>query len=201
MKQASKSYQYLKQVFDLPNKRALRCILQKINVHPGPISFINRHLREQVRSMRHKDKVCFLMWDEILLRPHLDYDATKKHIVGFEDFGDRRNGRFADHALVFIVRGVQNGWKFPLAYYFCDGATRIDQLVEWIKTIATIIINNGLHLVAFICNNGKRNVGAINKLKLESARFKLKRGERYCKRILQRIIIICTKVIIGLSIC
>lgn len=184
MKQSSKCYQYLTQVFNLPSAHALSSILEKINVHSGPINFINRRLEEEVRSMRQKDKLCFLMWDEMLLQPHLDYDATKKHIVGFEDFGEKRVARFADHALVFMVRGIQNGWKFPLAYYFCDGATKADQLAEWIKVIAKIIIDSGLHLVAFICNDGKRNLAAINKLKLDSARLKSRRGEQYCKRII-----------------
>lgn len=181
MKQSSKCYQYLTQVFDLPSMRTLCSILQKVNIHPGPIDFINQRLKEQVRLMKQKDKVCLLMWDEMLLQPHLDYDTKKKHIIGFEDFGDKRTARFADHVLVFMVRGIQSGWKFPLAYYFCDGITKTNQLVEWIKTIAKIIIDSGLHLVAFICNNGKRNRAAIDKLKLKSALQKLRQGERYCK--------------------
>ncbi|XP_014470169.1 PREDICTED: uncharacterized protein LOC106742071 isoform X2 [Dinoponera quadriceps] len=178
MKQFSKCYECLTQVFDLPSTHTLRSILQKINIHPGPINFINRRLKEQVKVMKQKDKLCLLMWDEILLQPHLDYDAKKKHIVGFEDFGGRRNARFADHAMVFMVRGIQNGWKFPLAYYLCDGATQIDQLAKSIKTISKIIIDSGLYLVAFVCKNGKRNLAAVNKLKFESARRKLRRGER-----------------------
>lgn len=172
------------QVFDLPSTRTLWSVLHKVNIHPGPNNFINRRLREQVRATRQKDRLCFLMWDEMLLQPHLDYDTKKKHIIGFEDFGGTRNARFVDHALVFMVRGVQSGWKFPLAYYFCDGPAKSDQLVKWIRAITTIIINSGLHLVAFICKDGKRNLAAVNKLKSESARQKLRRGERYCECIL-----------------
>lgn len=181
MKQSSKCYQYLTQVFNLPSIQTLRSILQKINIHPGPINFINRRLKKQVGLMKERDKVCLLMWDEMLLQPHVDYDAKKKHILGFEDFGSKRRARFADHALIFMVRGIQTGWKFPLAYYFCDGATKTDQLVEWIKDIAKIIINSGLNLVAFVCNDEKRNLTAINKMKLESAKLKSKRGQLYCK--------------------
>jgi len=181
MKQSSKCYQYLTQVFNLPSIQTLQSILQKINIHPGPINFINRYLKKQVRLMKERDKVCLLMWDEMLLQPHVDYDTKKKHILGFEDFGIGRRARFADHALIFMVRGIQSGWKFPLAYYFCDGATKTDQLIEWIKDVAKIIINSGLYLVAFVCNDGKRNLTAINKLKLDSARLKLKRKQLYCK--------------------
>lgn len=181
MKQSRKCYQYLTQVFDLPSTHTLWSILQKVNIHPGPINFINRRLKEEVRAMKQKDKLCLLMWDEMLLQPHLDYDTKKKHIIGFEDFGGKRNALFADHALIFMVRGIQSGWKFPLTYYFCDGAAKTDQLVNWIKTTSKIIINSGLHLVAFICKDGKRNIAAVNKLKLESARQKLRRGEQYCK--------------------
>ncbi|KAL0129508.1 hypothetical protein PUN28_001639 [Cardiocondyla obscurior] len=129
--------------------------------------------------MKERDKVCLLMWDEMLLQLHVDYDTKKKHIVGFEDFGAKRRARFADHALIFMVRGIQNGWKFPLAYYFCDGVTKTDQLIEWIKDIVKIIINSGLYLVAFVCNDKKSNLMAINKLKLESARLESKQGRPY----------------------
>lgn len=179
MKQSSKCYQYLSRVFNLPSVETLQSILQRINIHPGPINFISQYLKKRVRSMKERDKVCFLMWDEMLLQPHVDYDAKKKHILGFEDFGAKRRARFADHALIFMIRGIQSGWKFPLAYYFCDGATKTNQLVEWIKDIAKIIIDSGLYLVAFVCNDGKRNLTAIEKLKLESARLKLKRGQLY----------------------
>lgn len=181
MKQSNKCYRYLTQVYNLPGTRALQSILYKINIHPGPIPFVNRRLKYQVKLMKERDKMCFLMWDEMSLQPHLSYDTKKKHILGFEDFGKTRCAKFADHALVFMVRGIQNGWKFPLAYYFCDGAAKPDQLVEWIRTIAKIIIDCGLHLVAFMCNDGNRNVRVVNKLKLESARLKSKREQIYCK--------------------
>lgn len=181
MKQSSKCYKYLTQVFNLPSIQTLRSLLQKVDIHPGPINFINRHLKKQVELMKERDKVCLLMWDEMILQLHVDYDTKKKHIVGFEDFGTKRRARFADHALIFMVRGIQSGWKFPLAYYFCDNATKTDQLIEWIKDITKIIINSGLYLVAFVCNNGKRNIMAINKLKLQSARFKSKQRQLYCE--------------------
>lgn len=183
MKESRECYQFVTQIFDLPSASTLQQVLRNINIHPGPINFINKYLKDQVKLMKQKNRVCFLTWDEMLLQPHLDYDATKKHIIGFESFGDKRTARFADHALVFMIRGVQGGWKFPLAYYFCDGLTKVDQLVEWIKIIAKIIIDSRLHLVAFVCNNKKRNRAAITKLKLES-RLKLKRGEQYGELIL-----------------
>lgn len=179
MKQSSKCYQYLTQVFNLPSIRTLQSILQKVNIHPGPINFMNQHLKKQIGLMKERDKVCFLMWDEMSLQLHVDYDATKKHILGFEDFGKKRSARFADHALVFMIRGIQSGWKFPLAYYFYDGVLKTDQLIEWIKDIAKIIIESGLYLVAFICNDEKRNITAINKLKLDSARLKSKQRQLY----------------------
>lgn len=180
MKQSSKCYQYLTQVFNLPSIRTLWSILHRINIHPGPVNFINNRLKKQVKLMKEKDKVCLLMWGEMLLQSHLDYDIRNKYIIGFEDFGNKRKARFADHVLVFMIRGIQNGWKFPLTYYFCDGTAKTDQLIKWIVEVTKIVIDSGLYLVAFICNEGKSNRAAINKLKLRSARFKLKQGQQYC---------------------
>lgn len=54
------------------------------------------------------------MWDETFLSCELSYDAKKDKIIGFEDFGNRRTNKFADHVLVFMIRGLNRNYKIPL---------------------------------------------------------------------------------------
>lgn len=52
------------------------------------------------------------MFDEIALQTGLQYNYKLNCVDGFIDLGgaDRR-AKFADHALVFLIKGI---WLFPL---------------------------------------------------------------------------------------
>ena len=53
--------------------------------------------------MSEKEKVCFLAWDELSIDSQIYYDEKLDRIIGFEDWGNARTNKFADHALVFIL--------------------------------------------------------------------------------------------------
>lgn len=82
-----------------------------------------------------KDKVQILMWDETYLKTELQYDYKKDKIVGFEDFGDRRSSSFADHILVFMIRGMHQNTKLPLSYYFCHSHQKENDYLVLLKTM------------------------------------------------------------------
>lgn len=57
--------------------------------------------------MQERDKYCVVTFNEMGLRSGLTYDISSDRIEGFRDFGDLgRSDKFANHALVFIVRGM-----------------------------------------------------------------------------------------------
>ncbi|XP_076283987.1 uncharacterized protein LOC143210733 [Lasioglossum baleicum] len=64
-------------------------------------------------------------------------------IIGFEDWGTRRTSRFADHALVFMLRGLYSGWKMPISYDYCEGQTKTPQLIQCIKNIVKALKKTG----------------------------------------------------------
>lgn len=51
-------------------------------------------------------KLCILMFDEIALKPHFDYNRRKDSVIGFVNNGKKVEEKIADHALVFMIRGV-----------------------------------------------------------------------------------------------
>lgn len=85
-KQSQRCYTLLSKLFCLPSAKTLRCLLQIIKIHPGQMTFINEYLKEVAKSMQEKDKVCFLMWDEVSLQTHFDYNQSTDTIIGVEDF-------------------------------------------------------------------------------------------------------------------
>ena len=68
--------------------------------------------------MDEKDKQCALIFDEMSLKCGLTYDSAMDCIEGFEDYGGIRKTQYiADHALVFMTRGLKNKWKQPVCYF------------------------------------------------------------------------------------
>lgn len=178
-KESHSGYKLLQKLFTLPSSRTLRRLLQKIPIHAGINHVIFSHLSYQQSLMRNvDDKLCILMWDEISLQPHLQYDKTNDKIVGFKDWGHKRTQRIANHALVFILKGIKTGWKIPLSYKFCKSATKTAQLIRCIKEIVNEITKAGFIIVATICDQGSSNVAALNQLINDTRSNCLKKGEQ-----------------------
>lgn len=109
------------------------------------------------------------MFDEVALEPSLAYDKHQDKINGFVEL-DKKSSNFADHALVFMLRGALHKWQQPLAYYFCEGATSSDNLKNIIVQIITETINTGLKPVALVCDQGTAFQSAIKKLQNDTRR-------------------------------
>ena len=107
------------------------------------------------------DKVCVLMWDEVSLKMHLQYCYQKRTVIGFENWGMNRTRKYADHALVFMLRGIKTGWKIPLAYNFFSAQTTHDQLTKCIKEVMTAVTKAGYKIAATVCGQGSSNMRAI----------------------------------------
>jgi hypothetical protein len=68
-------------------------------------------LRLSVKKMSEIDRYCCLLFDEKSIRENVRFNQKFDCIEGFEDHGSqRRNSDVANHALVFMVRGVHRKW-------------------------------------------------------------------------------------------
>jgi len=104
-----RGYNYLRNVFKhIPSILTLQLALQKIPVSPGLNPLIARHLENISQKMSIKDKVYILMWDERSIQSNIMYDVQKDIIYG-EDWDNNRTSKVADHALVFMLRGLNTG--------------------------------------------------------------------------------------------
>lgn len=103
------------------------------------------------------------------LTPNLSFERSKDKINGFVDLNDR-SSEFADHALVFLLRGSVHKWQQPVAYYFCAGATSGAQLKNILKDVVTAVSEAGLKPLALVCDQGSAFQSALNSLKQETRR-------------------------------
>lgn len=127
------------------------------------------------------DRVCIVTFDEVSLSRHLQYDKENDKIIGFEDFGDRRSEKFADHSLVYMLRGIHTGWKIPIFYAFCDALTRRADLTRCFKRVVQAISAAGFKVVAAVCDQLGTNVKMMKDLVDDSNREQIKRGEERSK--------------------
>lgn len=69
--------------------------------------------------MKPMNRYCPLVFDEKTLRPHVTEAGRGKRVGGLEDFreGQTKSKRIADHALMFMLRGINVNWKQPVAFY------------------------------------------------------------------------------------
>jgi len=164
-----RGYNCLRNVFKhIPSIQTLQLALQKIPIAPGLNPLIVRHLENISQKMSTKDKVCILMWDEISIQSNIMYDVQKDIIYGYEDWGNNRTSKVADHALVFMLRGLNTRWKMPISYNFCAKTTNTAQLIRCIKEHIHKINKAGFHIVATVCDQGASNTAAIKKLILQT---------------------------------
>jgi len=50
--------------------------------------------------------------------------------------GHYKSQELADHAIVFMIRGIKKKFKQPVAFSFCQGATKQHELVRQLKEVS-----------------------------------------------------------------
>ena len=106
----------------------------------------------------------------------MSYDKHKDMVNGFVELNKKTND-FADHALVFMLRGVVHKWQQPLAFYFCKGATSGVELKQIIKCMITAVGNTGLKPLALVCDQGTAFQAALKSLQEDTRRQQIIAGE------------------------
>ena len=97
------------------------------------------------------------------IRENVCYNQKLHCIEGYEDYGTERTCHIANHALVFMVRGLHRKWKQPVAYYFIAGSTNAD-LLKFLEEVLGACQNAGLHIVATVCDMNANNIKALQLL-------------------------------------
>ncbi|CAH2090911.1 unnamed protein product [Euphydryas editha] len=87
------------------------------------------------------------------ITPEIHYDASQDELKGFAN-NDPKN--FADHVLVFMIKGIKANYKQPVAYYFTNGLKK-DELKHIIYDVIKNIQATGLHVLCTVCDQATVN--------------------------------------------
>ncbi|KAJ8910305.1 hypothetical protein NQ315_003783 [Exocentrus adspersus] len=153
----------------LPSIRTLKDVLSKIPFDTGINPSILQYLKLQVQNMDELDNHCTLIFDEVSLGNGFQYDTVYQKTCGYEDLGSLgRTHNVANHALVFMVRGIRKSYKQVVAYYFTSDTVKTPHLKCLIVEIIKQIQSTGLQIVATVCDQGPTNRAALRELCAEN---------------------------------
>ena len=92
------------------------------------------------------------MLEEILLRD-------------LKDFGHIGQTRYiANHAIVFMIRGLASKCKQPIGYFLSSGAIRAKTLQSLTRSCISKVTETGLNVVALVCDQGSNKRSFIQHL-------------------------------------
>lgn len=117
-KKSPKCYGLLNKYFTWPSSKTMKRLLSNIKITPGINKIILEKLKKTILQLPVTDRLSSLIFDEMSLTPQIFYDAHKDK---FDGFATNQNNKFADHVLVFMVKGLKKNFKQPIAYYFTTG--------------------------------------------------------------------------------
>lgn len=117
------------------------------------------------------------MFGEVNLSAEIHHNEAQGRIDGFENDGSFTTQQFADHALLFMVKGITKNFKQPIVYTFLKGATNKYKLCALIKKVVSNIQETGLEVIATVCDQGTNNEGAMKLLHEETKAYYLRNNE------------------------
>lgn len=174
-KKSPKAYSLLYKYFTLPSSKAMKRLLSQIKLYPGINPILFQKIKKTVLEKDASDRLCSLMFDEMSLSPQIFYNKQKDTFEGFANSGDVR---FADHALVFMIKGLKQNFKQPVAYYFTNGLQKIE-LKKLIKCVVSELQKSGLIIINSVCDQSSVNVSTITELVNDTRASYLRLGKEW----------------------
>ncbi|KAL4119564.1 hypothetical protein QTP88_012369 [Uroleucon formosanum] len=143
----------------------LRRWIGKSKFCPGFNSFWLKQIKIKLDTMSDDEKYCVIIFDEMKIKSFLEYSKYLDMVEGFEDLGHRgRTNKLATQAMVFMVRGLYNNWKLPLAYFLSGSSMSSLILKDLITDEIEKCTELGFNIVALVCDQGSNNYSALKHL-------------------------------------
>ena len=160
-----KCYKMMRKIFSLPGLTTLKGIMRGIDIKPGFHQSILEALHCKVQSMSEKSKMCAVVYDEMAIKEKLSYQAATDCLEGLEDLGNHGKTKYiANHAGVFMVRGLVEKWKQPVGYFLTSGPMSANNLQSALLSCIDSMQSNGLLVKVLICDQGANNMSVLKSL-------------------------------------
>jgi hypothetical protein len=88
------------------------------------------------RGRHSRNKMCALIFDEMSIMPHINYDKYSDEFYGFAT--DTPDIKIVDHVLVFYFCGIFKKWQQPIYFSFSSSSTKSFVIVDVLKQWRTV---------------------------------------------------------------
>lgn len=105
-----------------------------------------------------------LIFDEMAIRQHVEYDGTK--FSGYIDMGDNiacNDNILASEALVFMIVCINGAWKIPIAYFLIN-KINAEQKSNLALQCISAVHNAGMRVVSVTCDGMNTNLSTLKHL-------------------------------------
>lgn len=168
-----RAYNYLRSKCDsnLPALSTIRNWYSSINASPGFTSESFEILKKKAAEYEKEGRTLYVagMFDEMAIRRHAQFDPSTLKFLGHVDLGgfldmgrktaDNEPLPIAKEALVFLVSGVTEDFKIPIAYFLSNGLNG-DEKAAIINEIIIRLEEIGVHLVSLTFDGHASNIAA-----------------------------------------
>ena len=170
--QSPRAYRFLRKMYVLPSPRILRKNMERIPLESGFHDTVMQMLKEKFKGASEKERLVVLAFDEMAVKRNMTYVRSSDCVEGYEDLGPLGvSVKPADHALVFMVRGLQHKWKQCLGYFLSAGPVKADAQKTLLLDIIGRLGSIGLTVAATVCDMGPGNQQMYKLLKVEDGTF------------------------------
>lgn len=165
-----KGYRYVRSVFNnnLPSVSTIRKWYSTINGKPGFSSeaFTALKCKSLDANRNGKELLVCLIYDEMAIRIREDYDQHTDTTTGFVNFGTdcvESAKQHAKEALVFLVTGVNEKFKIPVAYFLTAGV-KAPEKAALLRQVILLIGKTGAKVVGLSYDGLVTNIAAAKEL-------------------------------------
>ena len=155
---SAKAYKYVRNSFDLglPHPSVVSSWYNVMDGEPGFTEEALTALKAKVLAAKRdgQEVVCALMFDEMSIRKHVQWDAKADKYRGFVDCGTKVDDDSlpeATEALVYLAVSVNSNWKVPCGYFLVNGLTA-EEKANLTKDCLTKLHKVGVKVVSFTCD-------------------------------------------------
>ena len=161
-----RAYEYVRGVYKnkLPAASTIRAWYSHTGCSPGftESALDVLKLKKIILQQKGRQMVACLMVDEMSIRRHVEWDHQNKRYVGVVDCGagsmqDSEKLPVAKDALVFLLCGVNERWKLPVAYFLVNGINSKER-ANITKEVLRFLNPSGVIIVALTFDGHAANL-------------------------------------------
>ncbi|CAL8078358.1 unnamed protein product [Orchesella dallaii] len=150
----------MKMGLHLPNRSTLGRWTKQLPMFPGLNHRLLSCIQKIMEKFNDEDLDCLITWDEVGMKEFIEYNKFYDMFEGIIDFGEHgRTLEPANEALVFMIRGINSSWRFPISFYFSKGATPSEMLEKIVVDNIKAVQNIGLRVRLGVCDMSFTNQG------------------------------------------